>query len=119
MTRAFADTSFYVAFVNPRDSLHAAAKEIAGRFHGSIITTEYVFLELMKDLRADLRTTVVAGDSELFERGFDLFARRPDKNWSLTDCISFVVMRDFGLEKALTADHHFEQAGFTILKQQE
>ena len=53
--------------------------------------------------------------SELMERGFDLFSRRPDKEWSLTDCISFIVMSEEGITEALTGDHHFEQAGFTIL----
>ena len=52
---------------------------------------------------------------ELLEQGMDLYARRPDKEWSLTDCISFVVMSQNGLEEALTGDHHFEQAGFRIL----
>lgn len=39
-------------------------------------------------------------------------ANRPDKNWSLTDCITFVIMREAGLQEALTGDRHFEQAGF-------
>ena len=52
---------------------------------------------------------------ELFASGSDLYAQRLDKDWSLTDCISFVVMRERGIAEALTADHHFEQAGFTIL----
>jgi len=47
--------------------------------------------------------------------GLELYARRPDKSWSLTDCISFVVMTDRGLTEALTGDHHFEQAGFRAL----
>jgi predicted nucleic acid-binding protein len=51
----------------------------------------------------------------LFERGLSLYSRRPDKDWSLTDCISFVVMEEHGLRDVLTADHHFQQAGFTIL----
>jgi uncharacterized protein len=46
---------------------------------------------------------------------FDLFNHRPDKDWSLTDCVSFVVMDDMGLREALSPDHHFEQAGFAIL----
>jgi predicted nucleic acid-binding protein len=54
-------------------------------------------------------------DSGLLQRGLHLFAGRPDKNWSLTDCISFVVMQDEGLIEALTADAHFEQAGFKAL----
>jgi len=45
----------------------------------------------------------------------ELYAERPDKGWSLTDCISFVVMRQQGITQALTGDHHFEQAGFTAL----
>jgi len=44
-----------------------------------------------------------------------MYQRRPDKNWSLTDCISFVVMQDHGITEALTGDHHFEQAGFVAL----
>jgi predicted nucleic acid-binding protein len=49
------------------------------------------------------------------QRGFDLFSQRPDKEWSLTDCISFVVMQDYGVTDALTSDGDFEQAGFTKL----
>lgn len=51
----------------------------------------------------------------LWRRGLGLYAARPDKAWSLTDCISFVVMTDRGLTEALTGDHHFEQAGFRAL----
>ena len=57
----------------------------------------------------------VQGSDELFERGFALYRQRVDKDWSLTDCISFVVMADESLTDALTADHHFAQAGFTVL----
>jgi uncharacterized protein len=131
MTRAFADTSFYVALVNPRDALHARANEQADRLRGTVLTTEYVlievgnwlarsddrqvFLDLMTQIRADRRNRVIAGSSTLFELGLDLYAHRPDKDWSLTDCTSFIVMREHGLIDALSADHHFEQAGFTIL----
>jgi predicted nucleic acid-binding protein len=51
-------------------------------------------------------------DHSIYQAGFELFASRPDKGWPLTDCISFVVMTERGLREALTADHHFEQAGF-------
>ena len=50
----------------------------------------------------------------LYER-IQLFRQRPDKQWSLTDCISFVVMRRESITEALTGDHHFEQAGFVVL----
>ena len=51
----------------------------------------------------------------LFTRGLALYKERTDKEWSLTDCISFVIMRDLKLSAALTADRHFEQAGFMAL----
>lgn len=85
MNAAFVDTSFYVALASSRDVLHAQAVQLAGSFRGALVTTEYVLIE----------------------------TERPDKDWSLTDCISFLVMKDFGLTDAFTADHHFEQAGFT------
>jgi uncharacterized protein len=58
---------------------------------------------------------IVPPNQELFDEGIHLFAERPDKEWSLTDCISFIIMREYDLTDALTADHHFEQAGFRIL----
>ena len=61
--------------------------------------------------------TVVGHVPAAYQAGFDLFANRPDKDWSLTDCISFGVMTERGLTEALTADRHFEQAGFrAVLK---
>jgi predicted nucleic acid-binding protein len=52
---------------------------------------------------------------ELFDRAVALYARRPDKEWSLTDCISFIVMQDHDIVEALTADRDFVQAGFQVL----
>ena len=62
--------------------------------------------------------TVIPASSDLLRRGTQLFESRPDKPWSLTDCISFVIMKDQEIQEALTADHHFEQAGFTVLLKQ-
>jgi uncharacterized protein len=131
MKPVFADTSFYLAAVNPRDALHRAATELAKKLRGPVVTTEYVlieignwlartgdrpvFLGLIEQVRADRETTIVPASTALFERGLDLYSRRLDKDWSLTDCISFVVMRESRLDDALTADHHFEQAGFRVL----
>jgi predicted nucleic acid-binding protein len=50
-----------------------------------------------------------------FDAGYSLYASRPDKDWSLTDCISFVLMKELGVSEALTGDHHFQQAGFVAL----
>lgn len=58
---------------------------------------------------------IVRCGDDLFEQGINLFRKRPDKEWSLTDCISFVVMQQHNVSEALTADHHFEQAGFAAI----
>ena len=58
---------------------------------------------------------VLPGSRESFQAGLELYRSRPDKEWSLTDCISFVVMKERGIAEALTGNRHFEQAGFTIL----
>lgn len=74
-----------------------------------------VFVDLVKGLRASRRATIIPASPELFHRGFALFESRPDKEWSLTDCTSFVVMGDHGLTDALASDRHFIQAGFNTL----
>jgi uncharacterized protein len=131
MTSVFADTSFYVALVNRRDNRHADAVSFLRGFGGEIVTTECVLIEFgnfhskqairhrfvrsIETIRNDALTRVVRNGIDWFERGLDLFTQRPDKDWSLTDCISFEVMREERLTDALTADRHFEQAGFNVL----
>jgi predicted nucleic acid-binding protein len=131
MQAVFADTAYYVAEVNSNDSLHQLARDFTNGFTGRVITTEFVltelapfllrgpgrraYVDLIQSLRRDSLTTVLPATSEYFELGFQLFSARPDKEWSLTDCISFEVMKVLGLHDALTADHHFEQAGFRPL----
>ena len=58
---------------------------------------------------------IVYINEELFQRGWDFYEARIDKDWSLTDCLSFVVMQERGVNEALAHDHHFEQAGFRAL----
>ena len=70
---------------------------------------------MIEYLRSAPAIRIVPATEELLWRGFELYQERPDKAWSLTDCISFVVMRDEGLADALTGDHHFNQAGFKAL----
>lgn len=127
----FADTFFYLAVLNARDATHNRARSLSGKLRGGIITTEFVLLELgdgmirpparqtfvslCDSLRRDPEVEIVPASTELWGAGFDLYADRPDKEWSLTDCISFVVMKDRGITEALTGDHHFEQAGFKAL----
>jgi hypothetical protein len=131
MTPVFADSYYYVALLVNTDQAHQQTVEITQRLQAPILTTVWVltevanalasprfraaFLNLLDDLRAAPEVTIVPADQDLFERGLELYRHRPDKAWSLTDCISFVVMERERITEALTGDHHFEQAGFTLL----
>jgi predicted nucleic acid-binding protein len=124
----FADTFALIAWLNARDDAHELVAAYLDGFTGRLVTTEWVLMELadalsapearttavafLRAVRADPLFDVVGYDQAVYQAGFDLFATRPDKAWSLTDCISFGVMAERGLTEALTADHHFEQAGF-------
>jgi len=131
MKSVFADTFYFLALLNERDAAHKRAV-VASRGAGlGLVTTEFVLIELADALcRPEQREEVLAlcnvvetdpafrlvhATSELIQRGRKLYRERADKEWPLTDCISFVVMQDHGLSEALTADHHFEQAGFKAL----
>ena len=130
MSAVFADTFFYLALLNDRDPAHGLALA-ESRLNRRIVTSEFILLELgnacaratdhvdflalVAGLRASSRMTIVPLDSQLLARGLQLMADRPDKDWSLTDCTSFVIMQDAGLREALTADPHFDQAGFQSL----
>lgn len=127
----FADAFYWFALVSPNDAAHDRAIQFSSEYWGALLTTEWVLAEvcdglastrfrhLVEQLRAEWQndgaSTVVAASHDLFERGLDLYCSRPDKSWSLTDCISFVVMQDHGVTDALTGDHHFAQAGFAAL----
>ena len=131
MTPRFADTSYYLAVLGPTDVHHAKAVALSRVKRARYVTTEYVLLEvgnalhrsadrglfvaLVAGLSVSPTTTILPASADLWQRGNALYAARPDKDWSLTDCISFVVMGELGLTDALTADHHFAQAGFTPL----
>jgi uncharacterized protein len=72
-------------------------------------------VDFIDDLRRSSRVKVEPASRASFESGWKLYGTRRDKDWSLTDCISFVVMQRHGITEALTGDHHFEQAGFRAL----
>ncbi len=131
MKVVFADTSFYVALVNVRGISHTRAVQAGKRLECPVLLTDFIilelgnalsgpglrklFTELVSDLRADPDVRIVPALRDLLDRGLMLFLARADKEWSLTDCTSFVVMKEEGLTEALTTDHHFEQAGSTAL----
>lgn len=131
MRIVFADTSYYVARLNRRDRQHAAAVDLTRNFSRRIVTTPWVLTELgnflvrgthrralvefVADLVNDDSVDLCEPSMTLFRSGLQLFAQRPDKEWSLTDCISIVLMQDRDLSEVVSADRHFEQAGFTCL----
>jgi predicted nucleic acid-binding protein len=131
MKSVFADTFHFLALLKADDPYHSRAVELHRVRWRKLVTTDCVLLEtgdaccepqdhgdflaLYDSLPRDSRIEIVRLTPELLERGVTLFRNRADKNWPLTDCISFVVMEHHGLSEALTADRHFEQAGFKTL----
>lgn len=127
----FADTYYYLALLSERDEGHQRAVNYCQRLQGQVVTTEWIivelgnacriasrrqpFIRLLDVMRSDPNLTIVEANRALLQSGIELYANRPDKLWSLTDCISFVVMQQQGVKEALTADRHFEQAGFVPL----
>lgn len=131
MSACFADTYFFVALLFENDEAHAEAQARAADLSGRLYTSAWVltevadalaapgrrerFVPFLQFLRTNPLVTIVPAEQTLFDRGAALYDQRPDKSWSLTDSISFIVMQDHGLRDALTGDHHFEQAGFHVL----
>ena len=131
MNAVFVDTSFYQALLNPRDSWHETAVSFSQEFRGQTITSEYVlcelgalmgqphlrslFLTFTETLTISPQVVILSASNDHFRAGIQLFSNRLDKEWSLTDCISFSMMEGLRIAEALTFDHHFEQAGFQPL----
>ena len=131
MKSVFADTFHFLVLLRADDPKHSSALKFHRIKWRRIVTTDCVLLEvgdacshprhhgdflaLYEVLARDERVEIVRLTPELLDRGVALFRSRADKEWPLTDCISFVVMQDHELAEALTADHHFVQAGFKAL----
>ncbi len=129
------DTSFLIALVVDTDVNHQRAKAWRKVVPASLITTEYVLVEFLdalshprlrgraaatlEPLNSDPNVRIVPGSRPLFDGACGMYASHTDKEWGITDCISFVVMRREGTYDALTADHHFEQADFRALHRVE
>jgi uncharacterized protein len=127
----FIDTGYVLALLNTGDEHHERAALASGQVKPPFLTTEAVLTEIgnalsrarwraigyatIQDLSADPNIEVVPVDAVLFERALTLFGARSDKEWGMTDCISFVVMQERNLTHALTTDRHFDQAGFENL----
>ncbi|WNZ26248.1 type II toxin-antitoxin system VapC family toxin [Leptolyngbya sp. NK1-12] len=136
MRTVFADSSYWVALFYSQDELHPIADTISESLETSktfITTSEMVLIEVLnffckfeQNIRQQVATTisgmqnnptitVIPQTTELFDRALNLYTQCPDKQWSLTDCSSFVLMQDLEIQAALTHDKHFEQAGFQVL----
>lgn len=134
----FLDASFAIALSSSTDLHHSRALALADRVAKAdipLVTTRAVLLEignalaklryreaagrLLEALESDPQVEIVPMNDDLYRRGFELYRSRMDKEWGLTDCASFVVMRDRGVAEALSADEHFRQAGFRPLLLEE
>jgi predicted nucleic acid-binding protein len=127
----FVDTSFVVALVNKNDQYHSLALDLADRFTGQgLVTTDAILLEIGNALSRNFKresveiiehfltsddVKVIHLYPPLFRKAFDLYKSHSDKLWGLIDCVSFVVMKELTITDALSADKHFEQAGFKVL----
>ena len=131
MNAVFADSFHFLALLNGDDPAHERAVLAHRRKWRQIVTTDCILLEVgdalwapgdrddflafYHSLPVDPRIQLVRMTPALLTGGVELFRSRPDKDWPLTDCISFAVMAQNQLHDALTGDHHFEQAGFRAL----
>lgn len=132
----FADTFYWVALLNSRDNYHAEVKQFSLTLaNATVVTTDEVLIEVLNFLsgsgmnvrrkaamivrqllQADpQKVTVLPQSHDVFLEGLSLYEERLDKGYSLTDCISMVVMRELQIQEVLTHDHHFVQEGFQIL----
>ncbi len=131
MKTFFGDAYYFIARLNQEDQYHERVIEFSKTMRANIVTTDWVLMEVadalasseVRDrvheyfffLRSLPNCEVLEASRDMFDRALNFFRRHSDKDWSLTDCTSFIVMRDHGIKEALTGDKHFEQAGFVAL----
>ena len=134
MSKVFVDTVAWIALLDESDSLHKKAGEVLEQLsynNSQLVTTEFILLELgdgfsaagnrekalkfIEQLRGLEILRILPATQELLSQGWELYTKRLDKNWQVTDCISFTVMKAEGISTAFTADRHFVQAGFIKL----
>ncbi|MBD2317583.1 type II toxin-antitoxin system VapC family toxin [Pseudanabaena sp. FACHB-1050] len=127
----FIDTSFIIALINERDQYHTQALDLSDLYiEQPVAITDAVLLEIANSLARRYKNEaievieqfldsedveVIRLTPEIFDRAFELYKTRPDKEWGLVDCVSFIIMQDRHIQEVLTFDQHFAQAGFRIL----
>jgi predicted nucleic acid-binding protein len=134
MKQVFADSVFWIAIIRPDDPYEQSALEALDSIgQARLITTEEVLTELcaavsrsdsllrrktaqiVRRLLASENVRVIAQSHDSFLAGLELYEKRADKWYSLTDCISMNTMLREGVSEVLTNDHHFGQEGFRVL----
>ena len=134
MNKIFLDAAYAIALSAVTDKYHQKAENLAKQIEtkdSQLISTRAVILEignalaklhyraaaieLLDSIEEDPNVEIIPLSEELYNQAMQLYRKRPDKEWGITDCISFVVMQDHALTKALTTDEHFKQAGFIAL----
>lgn len=129
----FVDSWFFIALTDRRDHHHTAARTLNRALSPvQLVTTDAVLTELLAfyAVESELRRvaaaisrrvldqfTVISAERSLFLRSLDRYERRADKEYSLVDCMSMIVMEDYGIQHVLTNDHHFTQAGFVVVNE--
>jgi len=134
MKQIFADTFYWVALINPKDNWHQRARDVTSSLKNvELVTTDEICVEVLNfqsaqglkirkktvefidNIRQNPHIQVIPQNRESFLHGLDLYRRRPDKEYSLTDCISMTLMQHLKINEVLTHDSHFKQEGFIIL----
>jgi uncharacterized protein len=134
MERVFADSGYWIALLNPRDNLHQKAHAVLRDLRPTqIVTSEMVLTEFLNSfsdygprlrraaassvasLRHASQIAIIPQTTQIFAKALKRYEDVSDKNWSLTDCASFLIMEEERLTAALTHDRHFVQAGFQAL----
>ena len=131
MKTVFADTFYLLALYYPDDQYHAQTVRMTRQLNARFLTTDWILTEvadalsagrdhqnvapLIRRLRSSPLWEIVPFSRDQFDAALEFHFRHQDKEWTLTDCASFLVMQEHGITEALTGDRHFEQAGFTAL----
>lgn len=134
MTSIFADSWAWIALFNRRDQFHKQAVRLWQSLLADqrlVVTSDFVWLETlnamsaarlraaalrgMDAVRTSKQVETIALNMDLYGQGLTLYRERPERDWSLTDCTSFAIMKDKNIAEAFTGDHHFKQSGFKIL----
>lgn len=134
MRSVLIDTAAWISLIDADDNLHSTAANILQQLNqqkARLTTTEFVLFEVadafckpktrgtviayLNGLRRMRHLNIIPLSQSLHDDAWDLYCRRSDKSWGLTDCTSFIVMEQEQISEAFTSDRHFEQAGFTKL----